>query len=509
MTPQALVTKVKLYLIYFRKRLFSGTDKFIEGLTAETGRGKTSFLHKSEAALIEDAPVGLPSHIILYVIVGFIFFALMFCIFGSVDRIVVATGKVTTRSPLVVLQPYSISKISKIHVRPGDVVKKGQVLITFDPTFSNADEAALKQRVDSLASEISRIQAELSGSKEFTFDGAKNLSGKANASSAGTGNSSYPIKNSVNASKNTIGVTANDPFSVQSQLFNQRRSQHASDISERDARIKQLDVQIAEHNESLSHLRRQAEISLNILEIRRRLEASGAGSRLDTVLAEKEKINQDLKLKSVISDLDKLQQQKMEYLSERSSYSSKWFSELSEQLSKDMKDWTAASQDYQKARRMRELSDMRAPMDGVVLELSDRSEGSVLREAETLLTLVPANAVLLVDANISSRDIGYVKAGYSVQVKLEAYPFQQFGTVDAQLVEISPDSIVEKDGDKTNTVFHSQIKLNDSLVGLLKRGIKLHPGLIVTADIKTGRRSIISYLSDPIIKTANEGLREP
>ena len=509
MTPQAVLTKVKLYLIYFRKRLFSGTDKFIEGLTAEAGRGKTSFLHKSEAALIEEAPVGLPSHIILYVIVGFIFFALMFCIFGSVDRIVVATGKVTTRSPLVVLQPYSTSKISKIHVRPGDVVKKGQVLITFDPTFSNADEAALKQKVDSLASEISRIQAELSGSKEFTVDGAKNLSGKANASSAGTSNSSFPIKNSVNASKNTIGVTATDPFSVQSQLFNQRRSQHASDISERYARIKQLDVQIAEHNESLSHLRRQAEISLNILEIRRRLEARDAGSRLDTVLAEKEKINQDLKLKSVISDLDKLQQQKMEYLSERSSYSSKWFSELSEQLSRDMKDWTAASQEYQKARRMRELSDMRAPMDGVVLELSDRSEGSVLREAETLLTLVPANAVLLVDANISSRDIGYVKAGYSVQVKLEAYPFQQFGTVDAQLVEISPDSIVEKDGDKTNTVFHSQIKLNDSLVGLLKRGIKLHPGLIVTADIKTGRRSIISYLSDPIIKTANEGLREP
>jgi HlyD family secretion protein len=509
MTPQAVVTKVKLYLIYFRKRLFSGADNFIEGLTAEAGRGQTSFLHKSEAALIEEAPVGLPSHIILYVIVGFIFFALMFCIFGSVDRIVVATGKVTTRSPLVVLQPYSTSKISKIYVRPGDVVKKGQVLVTFDPTFSNADEAALKQKVDSLASEISRIQAELSGSQKFTVAGAKNLSVQAKGSSAAMRNSSDPIKNSVDLSKNTTDGTANDPFSVQSQLFNQRRSQHASDIAERDARIKQLDVQIAEHQESLSHLRRQVDISLNIFEIRRKLEAASAGSRLDTVLAEKENITEDLKLKSVISDLDKLQQEKMEYLSERSSYSSKWFSELSEQLSKDMKDWTAASQEYQKASRMRELSDMRAPMDGVVLELSDRSEGSVLREAETLLTLVPANAVLLVDANISSRDIGYVKAGYSVQVKLEAYPFQQFGTVDAQLVEISPDSIVEKDGDKTNTVFHTQIKLNDSLVGLLKRGIKLHPGLIVTADIKTGRRSIISYLSDPIIKTANEGLREP
>lgn len=509
MTPQALVTKVRLYLIFFRKTLFSGTNKFIEGLTAEAGRGEASFLHKSEAAIIEEAPVRLPSHIILYVIVGFIFFGLMFCIFGSVDRIVVATGKVTTRSPLVVLQPYSTSRISKIHVRPGDVVKKGQVLITFDPTFSNADEAALKQRVDSLASEISRIRAELSGSKEFTIDGAKNLSLQAMGPGTAMTNSSYLIKNSVDVSKKTINGTAYDPFFVQSQLFNQRRAQHASDISERDARIKQLDVQIAERKESLSQLRRQVDISLNILEIRRRLEAGGAGTRLEAVLAERENINQDLKLKSVISDLDKLQQQKMEYLSERSSYSSKWFSELSEQLSKDMKDWTAASQEYQKARRMRDLSDMRAPMDGVILEISDRSEGSVLREAETLLTLVPANAVLLVDANISSRDIGYVKAGYSVQVKLEAYPFQQFGTIDAQLVEISPDSIVEKDGDKTNTVFHTQIKLNDSLVGLLKRGIKLHPGLIVTADIKTGRRSIISYLSDPIIKTANEGLREP
>ena len=93
---------------------------------------------------------------------------------------------------------------------------------------------------------------------------------------------------------------------------------------------------------------------------------------------------------------------------------------------------------------MHDLTELTAPVDGMVQEVADRSIGSVLREAETLVTLVPDDADLYVEAIVPSRDVSYLKLGDTVRVKLEAYPFQRFGTASGVLTVISPDSIAHQ-----------------------------------------------------------------
>ncbi len=154
---------------------------------------------------------------------------------------------------------------------------------------------------------------------------------------------------------------------------------------------------------------------------------------------------------------------------------------------------------------MRDLTEITAPVDGTVLEVADRSTGSVLREAETLVTLVSDGADLYVEANVPSRDVSYLKIGDAVRVKLEAYPFQRFGTANGVLNVISADSVpLKADDAKSELVYKTKIRITDSPKDLAKRGIRIRPGLVASAEIKTGKRSIASYILNPVLRTADE-----
>jgi len=159
---------------------------------------------------------------------------------------------------------------------------------------------------------------------------------------------------------------------------------------------------------------------------------------------------------------------------------------------------------------MHDLTELEAPVNGVVQQVADRSVGSVLREAETLVTIVPDAASLYVEADVPSRDIGYLKIGDRVRIKLESYPFQRFGTLAGELVVLSPDSMPLKDNaDQSQMIYRAQIRLDESPQAVAARRIFLRPGLAARAEIKTGRQSIASYILNPILRIEDESLHEP
>jgi HlyD family secretion protein len=111
---------------------------------------------------------------------------------------------------------------------------------------------------------------------------------------------------------------------------------------------------------------------------------------------------------------------------------------------------------------------------------------------------------------VASRDVSYLKVGDSVRIKLESYPFQRYGTASGIVTEISPDSMPQGDGkDSSKLVYRVQVQLSDSLKGLAARNIHLRPGLVASAEIKTGTHTIASYILNPILRIADESLREP
>jgi HlyD family secretion protein len=427
---------------------------------------------RPDASAIEEAPIPISAYSALYVVLALMASAILWSVIGTVDRIIVAQGKIVTTVPSIVMQPFTTSRIAKVHVKAGDRVKKGDVLVSFDPAFAQADEVSLNQKVRGLAAETDRINAELSQQTGF--------------------------------------AAGNDPERrQQAEIFTQRASQFAAEMDVRDSRQRQIDAQIDSDMKSIDGLNRQLELARKVTGIRRELQSKQLGSMIQLMAAEKDEGDFDLRLKSTIADSEKLHQQRAENSAERQSFLDRWRGELNQRLVAARQEQAQAIEALTKAKKLKDYTELVAPVDAVVLELAERSEGSVLREAETLITLVPDDAQLNLEADILSRDVGFVQVGDAVRVKLEAFPFQQFGTLDGRLDVLSPDSVPVKQGERTNVVFHAEVHLKETAGSVAGLGIRLRPGLVATAEIKAGERSIASYVLDPVVQTFDESLREP
>ncbi len=177
-------------------------------------------------------------------------------------------------------------------------------------------------------------------------------------------------------------------------------------------------------------------------------------------------------------------------------------------------------EELNKAKRMHELVSLRAPEKGIVLKMAERSVGSIIQLAEPFITLVPSDSSIEVEVEVETRDIGRIRTGDAVRVKLDAFPFQRHDTLPGMVRVISedahqrnnnPEAILDLSPDeKPATAFY---KTRVSLLGTTLRnvpdGFRLMPGMKVRAEIKVGRRSVISYFLYPIIRALDESLREP
>jgi hemolysin D len=429
---------------------------------------------RPDAVAIEEAPVPLSANAALYVLAGLLVIAILWAIFGAVDRIVVAPGKIATRTPMLVMQPFTTSRILQINVKAGDHVRKGQVLVGFDPAFAQADVVSLQHKVESLTAQTARLEAELAG-KPFT---------------ARPGDSAERF--------------------TQAQIFEHEMSDYQAELKQRDSRLQQFESQIRVDQASLPGIRSQLDMAHRIVTIQQSLRAQQAAAELDVMRAQSGEIDSELKLRTTLGDMAKLEAQRAETVHERQAFLDKWRSDHNQKLVEARQELAESSETLSKAHRMKDFTEIVAPVDGVVLEVADRSVGSVLREAETLVTLVPDGADLYVEANVPSRDVSYVKVGDMVRVKLETYPFQRFGTVNGRLDVISADSVpLKQDDAKSELVYRVQVRITDSLHDLAVRGIHVGPGLVASAEIKSGKRSVASYVLNPILRTADESLREP
>jgi hemolysin D len=427
---------------------------------------------KPEAVQIEEAPSPVLANAVLYGIIALMVIAVIWAMVGKIDRVVVAEGKIVTTSPVVVLQSFGTSRIQSMLVHNGDHVSKGQPLVSFDPSFAQADLSTLESRVRSETADHERIEAELSGATTFT-------------------------------------PAATPEERVAADIFRNHTAQLATELETRDSAIKQVEDQIAADRTSIGQVGRQAEIAREVTGVHRYLYSQNAGAKLQVIEAEKDELDVEQKLTELHADSAKLTQQLLGLQAERKSFVDDWNRQLSEKLADTDQKLAEAENDLTKGHKLSDMTTMVSPVDGVVLDVADRSMGSVVREAETLVTIVPNNAKLELEADIPSRDVSFVRLHDPVFVKLEAYPFQRYGAINGRLTVISPDSVARKAGDNVSVVFPARIQLDDTPAALAGRGVRLGAGLVATAEIKTGERSIASYIVYPIVRSWDEGMREP
>lgn len=177
------------------------------------------------------------------------------------------------------------------------------------------------------------------------------------------------------------------------------------------------------------------------------------------------------------------------------------------------------AEDFNKAKRLNDLVSLRAPQRGIVLKMAERSVGSVIQPAEPLLTLVPMDSVIELEVEVEAKDIGRIRTGDTARIKLDAFPFQRHDTLPGKVRVISEDAFQhnspvaidksDKEQEGAATFYRTRIDLLSQQLRNVPPGFRLMPGMKVRAEIKVGKRSVISYFLYPVIRALDEGLREP
>lgn len=433
---------------------------------------------QSDAVELEERVPPRIARLTLYGITALIAAAIAWASLSEIDEVVVAPGKLITTKPTIVVQPIETSIVRTVDVAQGDTVRAGQVLATFDPTFSQADVDLQRAKFAALDAQLNRLSAELGGN-----DYAK-----------------------------SAGFSPDER--LQLQLFGQRLAFHT-------AQLQNFDHQIAGQNATLVASANQQHIlanrKQNLAEIeaaRELLWRTDSGSRINFLGARDARLD-------VESDLSQLQGRAAEAVhavaklrADRQAFIEDFRRTTMEQLVETKTQHDAAAEELKKMERRRDMVEMRAPADAVVLDMAQRSVGSVVREAEPMVTLVPLDAPLEAEISINSRDIGQVTVDKDVRVKFDAYPFQKYGTVTGSIRTVSRDAFSPSQqetaaGQPPTPYFKARIPLANTELHYAGKPVRLLPGMTVSAEVKVGRRTVISYFLYPLVRGLDTALREP
>jgi hemolysin D len=163
------------------------------------------------------------------------------------------------------------------------------------------------------------------------------------------------------------------------------------------------------------------------------------------------------------------------------------------------------SQEGTKAQQRQQLTQLTAPVGGVVQQLAVHTAGGVVTPAQALLVIVPDKAEVTAEVQLENKDIGFVQVGQRANVKLETFPFTRYGTVPATVTRISADAVQDE---KRGALFVATLRLEQSHLQVEGKPIALSPGMNLSAEVKTGSRRALSYLLNPIQQHADEAARE-
>lgn len=439
-------------------------------ITKKLSSTETEFLPAVlEVVETPPSPIG---RIMLWTIAALFTIALLWSIFGYVDEVAVAPGKLIPSGNVKIIQAEDKGIIKKINVRDGQRVKQGEVLLELDPTISAADFTRLRKEQAFYTLEIERLMAERENRpftpkeipamdpKELEFQQHLYYSRMAEYRAK---KSSYEQAIFQSESDLTMALSARERYQSLYEV-----------AQEKEARIQQLvDQNAVAYFVLLDHRSRRMELEQNVAAA-----------------------------KANISKSEFALTQSRESLR---GYIAEWEREINTKLVDDRRQSQSVAEELKKAEEKNRLSQIVAPIDGRVHQLAMHTLGGIVTSAQPLLIIVPEDVVLEAETWVANKDIGFVQLGDRAAIKVETFNFQKFGTVSGEVVELSPDAVEDKDKGR---VYRAVIRLHSDSVQVNGKQAPLNPGMSVTAEIKTREKRVIEFFLDPFIKYQSEGLRE-
>ncbi len=248
--------------------------------------------------------------------------------------------------------------------------------------------------------------------------------------------------------------------------------------------------------------------------MRGQLLQSQNGSKLNYLEAQNLRMRAERDVQDAGNRLKELQHSLQSKKAERQAFIDQWRRELTESLVAARTEDQQLDQGINKATLVNNMVAITAPEDGVVMEIAQKSVGSIIGNTEPVAVIVP-DATLVANITINSGDIGYVHQGQDVVVKVDAFPYQRHGFLHGTLAYVVEDSAPGTAGETSvgalsgGAVHKGRVQLRDVALKNLPAGAKLIPGMTLSAEIKVGSRRAITFFLYPLIRGLGESLREP
>ena len=420
--------------------------------------------------------------------------ALVWASFGSVDIVATATGKIVPGGRTKLIQPFETGVVRAIHVRDGQSVKAGDVLIELDPTMTDADQERQRSDMNAAELDVARLRAALAEDPLAAF-------------------------------RPPQGAGAAE-IEMHRQFLISQRAEQSAKLSEIERQQGQKEAERATISASVAKLQATIPVLQERVEIRKGLLDKQLVSKVtylseyqDLVGLQQDLIVQQSRLRESDAAVALLMETGQKTAAE---YRRTTF----DALAKAEQKVASAAQEVVKAERRTKLQHLTAPVDGVVQQLAVHTVGGVVTPAQALAVLVPNDSHLEIEAMLSNRDIGFVHPGQKTEIKVDTFNFTRYGLLHGDVLSVSTDAITRDrpqggSNDRTSGAAQSssepkgqeleyaaRISLDRTSMQVEDKLVKLGPGMAVTVEIKTGVRRIISYLLSPLARYKQESLRE-
>ena len=429
-------------------------------------RDKVNDVHEFHPLIveIEDRAINPAGRAILWIVFAVITFGLLWLFFAKIDIVVSARGNVIPTGEIKVLQPIETGVISKINIKEGDFVKKGQVLMQIDPSVTENNLEVKQKDLEVINLQIKRIESLIDKKPLFLNSTLKEAIEEEKL---------YLVqKNSLDE-----GIAR-----YEMQLF-QVKSQYQSSLAD-ESRVSQL---LSKDNQRLEKLK-------SVLDII---------ARKDYEDLEKNIINSQQEVKIAKYKVDESKKRINEIQEEKSSFISQFKDTKYQELLNLKKEQRSLSSEINSIKFQNQKQSIVSPTDGYVAKMMINTIGGVVTPAEKLISIVPKDAPLIVKVNVLNQDIGFIKKDMISKIKIDTFSFQKYGFFEGKIINVGNFSI---DDEKLGPVYEVKIQPNGKKLTVEGEQRYLEAGMSVTAEIKVGKRRVIEFFIYPIIRYLDEGL---
>ena len=441
-----------------------------------------------------------------------VFGAIAWAHYSKIDEVAVARGELLASVQVRPVRSLKEGVIREVKVEEGEKVEEGAVLIERDPSLPQADIDRLTNSIELIDQDIARLNAELEGNtrsgtplqdrllvarlQDFQSRRATAIAQARQQQAAIESAKVRQVRlqdNLANARDNLTNANASLKNSQQLVQQSQERLQLSQ---EREASL----VTLAEQGivPRLDYLEARERVA--------RAEADVTQARDDTTRSRDRITEAKNNVASLTKDIEgqqrEIQQAEQAYraaIARSQQLGAARQSEILTQLNQRKEELTAAKGQLEKVKKERVGETILAPSSGTVYNL--KATLGPVQTGEELLSIVSQEEKLFLEAKVLNRDIGFIAPGMKVKVKMATFPFQEFGTVDGKVINISPNAITDE---QLGLVFPTRVELFQYSKIVRGEEVLFTPGMSATAEIVTRQKSILTFLIEPITRRFNQ-----